>query len=110
MEHAFGDAALLELREIESRTKMIAVADEHDGFDLLRRSAEPTFEQEYGLVVQRVALRRPGEMHDRDRVLQFHMDAGEIIRARGAHRAFPPRIRLIGEVSQRRDVVVMFHE
>ena len=76
---------------------MIAVADEHDGFDLLRRSAEPTFEQEYGLVVQRVALRRPGEMHDRDRVLQFHMDAGEIIRARGAHRAFPPRIRLIGE-------------
>ena len=61
MEHAFGDAALLELREIESPPELIAVADEHDGFDLLRRSAEPTFEQEYGLVVQRVALRRPGE-------------------------------------------------
>lgn len=89
MRHAFCGAALLQFREIEACAEMVPIADKHNGFDLFRRTTEPALERKDGFVVQRIALRRPREMHDRDCVLQFHMDVGEIICTGGRHRAFP---------------------
>src|ERR1700729_1814256 len=92
MQHAFRDAALLQFGEIKARAEMVPIADKHNGLDLFRRSTEPALERKDGFVVQRIALGRPREMHDRDGILQLHMNVGEIICTGGRHRAFLPRV------------------
>jgi hypothetical protein len=90
MQHAFGDAALLEFGEIKACAEMVSVADKHNGLDLFQRPTEPTLEREDGFVIERIALARPREMDDGDRVLQLHTNVGEIICTGGRHRAINP--------------------
>jgi hypothetical protein len=89
MQHAFCDASLLQFGEIEACAEMVSIAGKHNGLDLFRRPTEPPLERKDGFVVQRIALGRPREMDDGDRVLQLHTNVGEIICAGARHRAFP---------------------
>jgi hypothetical protein len=73
---------------------MVPIAGKHNGLNLFRRTTEPALERQDGFVVQRIALRRPREMHDRDRTVQLYMDVAEIICTGGRHRAFPSSHRL----------------
>ena len=74
MQHALGDAALLQFGEVESGAEMIAIAGQHDGSYLFRGMTEPALQRKHSLIVERVAFDGPREMKDRNRVLQFHTD------------------------------------
>ena len=49
---------------------MVSVADKHNGLDLFRRATERAFERKDGFIIERIALARPREIDDGDRVAQ----------------------------------------